>query len=261
MNWIHEYIDNYYKFLREKTVLATDGQSGWVEISTPFLNVFNDSIDIYAKKKNGKVLLSDDGETLRNLELSGVKVSRSAKRKELLEQVLLNYGVKLINDELTTEATEQNFPQKKLNLLSAISETNDLYYLAKHTVASVFREDVREFLEEQELIYTPHFISKGSTGLEFTFDFQIAYKQTEIVIKSFNSVNKLNLPHFLFTWNDIKNVRERQTGKNMVGLAVINDEEREVKAEYLDALQNKGAEFILWSERHKPANLDKLKAA
>jgi hypothetical protein len=247
--------------LREKTVLHSDENSGWVEISTPFLNQFNDTIDIYAKQENGKVLLSDDGETLRNLELSGVKVSRSPKQKELLDQVLLNYGVKLINDELTAEASGKDFPQKKLNLLSAISEANDIYHLAKHTVAPVFREDVREFLDEQELIYTPHFISKGSTGLEFTFDFQLVYKQTEIVLKSFNSINKLNLPHFLFTWNDIKNVRERQTGKKLVGLAVINDAERDVKNEYLDALQSKGAEYIPWSERHKPGNLAKLKAA
>jgi hypothetical protein len=31
--------------------------------------------------------------------------------------------------------------------------------------------------------------------------------------------------------------------------------------QYLDALQSKGAEYIPWSERHKPGNLAKLKAA
>src|SRR5690606_39426277 len=119
--------------------------------------------------------------------------------------------------ELTTEATERDFPQKKLNLISAISETADMYYLAKHTVASVFREDVKSYLDEQELIYTPYFISKGSTGLEFTFDFQIAYRNTEIVIKSFNSENKMNLPHFLFTGADIKEVRDQHPQTEVTG--------------------------------------------
>ena len=261
MNWINELIDNYYRFLREKTVLKGDSDEGWVGISTPFLGVFNDSIEIYAQRSDGKILLSDDGETVNNLELSGVKFSYSQTRKKLLDQILLNYGVRLENNELVTEATEQNFPQKKLNLLSAISEVNDFYVLAKHTVASMFREDVREYLDEQEIVYTPFFISKGSTGIEFTFDFQIASRQTETVIKSFNSVNKMNLPHFLFTWEDVRSVRERQTGKNVVGLAVINDVEREVKGEYLDALESKGAKSILWSHRYEPQNIQLLKAA
>lgn len=259
MNWINTLMDDYYSFLKEKTLVSASNTSEWVEISTPFIGLFNDTVDIYAKKEGNKIILSDDGNTLRDLELSGLEITRSPKRKEILDRILINYGVRIKNEELTTEATERDFPQKKLNLISAISETADMYYLAKHTVASVFREDVKTYLDEQELIYTPYFISKGSTGLEFTFDFQIAYRNTEIVIKSFNSVNKMNLPHFLFTWDDIKKVREQQTQKEIIGLAVINDIDREVSDEYLSALDNKGAQYILWSQRHTPENIKKLK--
>jgi hypothetical protein len=259
MTWINSLMNDYFAFLKEKTLVTTSNTSGWVEISTPFVGLFNDAVDIYAKKEGNKIILSDDGNTLRDLELSGLEISRSPKRKEILDRILINYGVRISNDELTTDATERDFPQKKLNLISAISETADMYYLARHTVASVFREDVKAYLEEQELIYTPYFISKGSTGLEFTFDFQIAYRNTEIVIKSFNSINKMNLPHFLFTWDDIKRVREQQTQKEIIGLAMINDIDREVSEEYLSALQSKGAQNILWSQRHSPENIKKLK--
>lgn len=259
MNWINTLIDDYYSFLKEKTLVSDSNASNWVEISTPFIGLFNDTVDIYAKKDGNRIILSDDGNTLRDLELSGLEISRSPKRKEILDRILINYGVQINNDELITEATERDFPQKKLNLLSAISETADMYYLAKHTVASVFREDVKTYLDELELIYTPYFISKGSTGLEFTFDFQIAYRNTEIVIKSFNSVNKMNLPHFLFTWDDIKKVREQQTQKEIIGLAVINDVDTEVSDEYLSALDNKGAKYILWSQRHTPESINKIK--
>jgi hypothetical protein len=261
MNWINSLMNDYYAFLKEKTLVTASTSSDWVEISTPFVGLFNDTVDIYAKKEGNKIILSDDGNTLRDLELSGLEISRSPKRKEILDRILITYGVRISNDELTTEATERDFPQKKLNLIAAISETADMYYLARHTVSSVFREDVKAYLDEQELIYTPYFISKGSTGLEFTFDFQIAYRNTEIVIKSFNSINKMNLPHFLFTWEDIKKVREQQTQKELIGLAVINDVDREVSEEYLSALDSKGAQHILWSQRHNPDNIRKLKAA
>lgn len=259
--WINELINKYYDFLKERTTIVTDTGTNWAVISTPFIGLFNDTLEIYAKKNNGKILMSDDGVTLKNLELTGAAIARSPKRKELLERILLTYGIQLQDDELMVEATENNFAQKKHNLISAISEINDMYMLAKHTVASIFKEDVRNYLDEQEIIYTPQFISKGSTGLEFTFDFQIAYREKEIVLKAFNTLNKLNIPNFLFTWEDIKSVREKITNKQVVGLAIINNEEKEIQQEYLDALRSKNADFILWTERHTPENIAKLKQA
>jgi uncharacterized protein YegP (UPF0339 family) len=257
-NWVNELIDKYYDFLKGRTAIISETGSNWAIISTPFIGLFNDTLEIYAKNENGKILMSDDGVTLKNLELVGASLSRSPKRKDVLERILLTYGIQFNNNELFVEATEQNFPQKKHNL---ISEINDLYMLAKHTVATVFKEDVQHFLDEQEIVYTPQFISKGSTGLEFTFDFQIAYRNKEIVLKSFNTLNKLNLPNFLFTWEDIKGVREKITGKSVIGLAVINDVEKEIQDEYLHALKSKNTDYILWSQRYKPENIDKLKAA
>jgi len=258
MNWIDELVDNYFKFLKSKTFIQTDEHTGWSTINTPFLGLFNDTIEIFVKKTNDKLLLSDDGRTFHNLDLVGANIPRSPKRKEILDKVLLNYGIGLNENELVIEANEKNFPQKKYNLLAAIIEINDLYTLAKHTVASIFKEDVRDYLNTQEIVFTPQFISKGSTGLEFTFDFQIAYKKKEIVIKAFNNINKLNLPNFLFSWEDIKPLREAVTQKEVLGLAVINNEEREVKSEYLEALTAKGADYILWSDRYKKDNLKKI---
>ncbi|HQF43511.1 MAG TPA: DUF1828 domain-containing protein [Ignavibacteriaceae bacterium] len=258
MNWIDELIEDYFKFLKSKTIVQTDEQSGWSVVSTPFLGLFNDTIELFIKKINGKILLSDDGRTFHNLDLVGTNISRSPKRRDILDKVLLNYGVSEKENELIIEADEKNFPQRKYNLLAAIIEINDLYTLAKHTIASIFKEDVKEYLDTQEIVYTPQFISKGSTGLEFTFDFQIAYKKKEIVIKAFNNINKLNLPNFLFSWEDIKSVRETVTQKKVLGLAVINNEERQVRSEYLEALISKGADYILWTDRFKKDNLNKI---
>jgi hypothetical protein len=260
-NWVNELIDKYYDFLKGRTAVISETGSDWSVISTPFLGLFNDTLEIYAKKENEKILLSDDGVTLKNMELIGINISRSPKRKDLLERILLNYGIQIHDDEFIVEANENNFAQKKHNLISAISEINDMYMLAKHTIVSIFKEDVKTFLDEQQIIYTPQFISKGSTGLEFTFDFQIAYREKEIVLKSFNTLNKINLPNFLFSWEDIKTVREKITNKQVVALAVINDEEKDIQQEYLDALTSKNADFILWSQRHNPDNISKLKAA
>ena len=165
-----------------------------------------------------------------------------------------------MDGELRAEATHANFAQKKHNLICAVSELTALEITTKNTVQSMFREDVRGLLDEQDLIYTPHFIAKGSTGIDFTFDFQIAGKKNETVIKTFNLLNKTNVPNFLFSWEDVKSAREKVSGKTLNGLAIVNDTDRETREDLISALYSKGADVILWSERNKPANIDKLRA-
>lgn len=236
MNWLDSMIDDYYNWLRERTIVEA-GNSDWYCIDTPFMGAFNDSIEVYALRKNGTIVLSDNGETLNNLELQGFTIQGSRKRREILDNIILSYGLNQKEKELQIEANERNFPQKKHNFLSAILEINDLAVLSKHNVSSIFKEDVRRYLDDLEITYTPEFISKGSTGLEFTFDFQIAKREKEIVLKSFNSINKSTLSTFLFSWEDIKPVREKITKKEVKAIAVINDLDKEVHPEYLEALK------------------------
>jgi len=155
MNWIDNSISEYYNWLRDKTIVNKDERTGWFVITTPFIGLFNDNIEIYAKMDGSKVTLSDDGLTLSNLELAGAPILRSPKRKEWLEMVLLNYGVVLIENELQAVGNEKDFHQKKHNLICAISEISDMAMMAKHTVSSIFKEDVKAYLDEQNIhLYT-----------------------------------------------------------------------------------------------------------
>jgi hypothetical protein len=260
-NWINNSITEYYNWLRDKTHILKNEQTGWYTITTPFIGLFNDNIEIYVKLNDEKIILSDDGQTLSNLELAGSSVLRSPRRKEWCEMILLNYGVTITDEnELQTDGSIAEFNQKKHNLICAISELSDMAMMAKHTVSSLFKEDVRGFFDEQNIINTPQFIAKGSTGIEFTFDFQIAGKQKELVIKSFNTINKLNVPNFLFGWEDIKSAREKISGKELRGMAIINDIDKELKQEYIGALESKGAEIVMWSKRYQPELLEKFVA-
>lgn len=260
MNWVNTYVDDYYNWLREKTFIQKDSNTDWFLINTPFVGAFNDTIEIYAQKNGNHLRLSDNGETMSNLELQGLHIQGSKRRRAILDTILINYGVRTENNELTIEANIENFSQSKHNFLSAIIEINDLYVLSKHNVASIFKEDVRNYLDSNDIIYTPDFISKGVTGLEFNFDFQIAKKNKEIVIKSFNTVNKSNLSTFLFSWDDIKPVREKITKKDVNAIAIINNIDKEVRTEFLDALKAKNADYILWSERESVKNKELISA-
>lgn len=260
MTWIDEAMNDYIAFLK-KAYKKTDLNNGWFSITTPFYNMFNDAIEIYCTNQNGKIVLSDDGETICNLELAGLNFSRSPRRKHILQQILLNYGVERSDDELIVITDMNGFAQAKHNLLCAITEVSDMHILIKQTTPSVFKENVASYLTEQNIIYTPSFIARGHTGLEFNFAFQIAGRKTELLINTFNILNKDNLARFLFDWNDIKEAREKLSQKKVCGMAIVNDSNKTIDDKYLEACKKKDTNVILYSQRHTPENISKLTVA
>ena len=132
---IQRLTDEYHDWLREKTNLRS--VDDWVEITTPYLDRHNDCIQIYAKRSNGGFILTDDGSTIDDLELSGCKLS-SPKRQSLLRMTLNGFGVHNENNVLQVRASSTDFALRKHNLLQAMLAVNDLFYLATPMVASLF---------------------------------------------------------------------------------------------------------------------------
>jgi hypothetical protein len=60
------------------------------------------------KIKNRTLILTDDGYTIRDLELSGFDIG-TEKRIRLLRSILNGFGVRLQGDEIIVEAKTENF--------------------------------------------------------------------------------------------------------------------------------------------------------
>ena len=255
------FLNSYYDWLKNNTAVDHDKDTGWSIISTPFTGMFNDMIEIYIKIEGDKILLSDDGVTLGNLETIGVNVSKSPNRQRIFQSILLNYGVKFTESELISECTIKEFPKKKHLFLESLIGINDMFMLSKENVTSVFKDDVEEYLIEMGIIYTRDFKFTGISGIDFNFDFLIAGKKTEKVLRAINYLNKTTLTTFLYAWDDIISTRKQVSKKNVSAIAIVNDEKKNIKPEYLDALKIKKADCILWTERKSDESIHKLKEA
>lgn len=262
MEWIDEQINEYYKWLKDKTAIRKDNGTGWFAIDTPFIGLFNDNIEIFVKKvSDSEILLSDDGETLSNLSLSGVDISRSPKRKAYLQKIINNHGVRREKDELVITSNGADFARKKHALISAIMSISDMNMLSNENVASVFAEDVMAFADEKGITYTPMFIVRGKSGLDFNFDFQVAGRDTELVIKTFNTLRQNTISSYLFCLNDVRDNREQTTGKKFKSLTVINDITSKPSAKLIEALKAYDTHILLWSEKNMDKNTNAFTAA
>jgi len=238
------HIDNYINWLKQK--ISYKQINDWFEITTPFLNRFNDYIQIYVKKDNGSLFLTDNGDTINNLELSGVDFS-TEKRKKELDVILNGFGIHRKEVELSTRANQGNFPSKKHSLIQAILSVDDLFVLAQPKVLSFFLEDVKTFLNSNEVRFSSNIILEGKSTFQHKFDILIpsSAKEKERIIKVVNSPRKQNIITHLFSFEDTQIARDNE------GIIVMNDLETPISAEISDALVNYNIFEFSWSKREE----------
>lgn len=247
--WIKKKAEQYFRWIQDNTEVHSDKQSGWFSISTPFVDAKNDAIELFVKNNDGIVTISDDGETLSYLQECGADVSRSESRKRIFDSIRLNFGVETDGTELFIKGSEERFPSLKHALLQAIQQISDLRMTSKREVLSMFSDEVRAYMDELGVIYTPDFIIRGSTSLDFVFDFQIAGRHDEMVIKSFNRLHQQNAESLLFSLGDIMKQRQEASGKPLKILAIVNDVESDKSKRLVGILREQGVAVGLWGER------------
>jgi hypothetical protein len=248
MKDIEQILDKYYNWLRDKTAWKSLIKD-WTEITTPYLDRHNDYIQIYLKKDGENFLLTDDSYTINDLENEGCSLE-SKKRQKLLTMTLNGFGVqKDQNNALFVNASPDNFSLKKHNLIQAILAVNDLFYLAAPHVSSLFFEDVRTWLDAEDIRYSERVSFTGHSGYGRLFEFLIpkSKEEPERIIKLINRPERSNADALIMSWLDTK--EERPKGSK--AFAFVNDNERRVPNDVEDALKSYQILPVLWSQRNQ----------
>ena len=243
---IEKLLNDYHAWLKDKTTLR-EVNGSWVEITTPYLDRHNDALQLYARQENGGYVLTDDRYTIHDLETSGCNLN-TEKRQDLLKMTLNGFGVKLNDDALEVHATLENFPLRKHNLIQAMLAVNDLFYLAKPVVESLFFEDVVAWLDANEIRYTPKVRFTGTSGYDHLFDFVIpksGKRQPERLIQAINRPKRDTAESFILAWLDTRQVRPPDSR----AYAVLNDGEQPVSGGVMDAFRNYHIQPVPWSHR------------
>lgn len=245
---MNQMISEYTTWLKKEITFSQIGE--YYEITTPFLDVTNDYIQIYVKRNNSTLYFTDDGVTLFNLSLEGIKIS--GNRKKQLELHLQRYGAFLHDKEITLEAPTAQFPQSKHLFIQALLSVNDMFLLTKGRVASYFLDDIQQFFEEKEIYYTENVQFKGVSGYSHIYDYllQRSKNQPERLCKAVNHATKTNMESVLFEWNDTKQCRKPDSK-----LIIFLNDNNQINESIENAFVKYDAHVIKWSERNSPDNL------
>ena len=146
-------------------------------------------------------------------------------------------------------ASADTFALRKHNLIQAMLAVNDLFYMASPTIANLFYEDVVAWLDLSEIRYTPSVKFTGKSGYDHQFDFVIPKSrlQPERVLRAITRPNRDTAQAMVFSWIDTKEVRFPDSR----AYAILNDSEKPVSENVLDAIRNYDVHPIPWSGRDK----------
>lgn len=241
-----ELIESYIEWLRKG--LSVEGFESACELTTPFLDRHNDHLQIYALRRNGTILLSDDGYILSDLRTSGLDVN-TPKRKAVLETVLRGFGVRVEGKQLVVEASQRNLGQRIHSLIQAMLAVNDMFVMAQSRVNSFFWEDVRAYLDEHDVRYNARVKLTGHTGFDHAIDFLIPHSKTrpERIVQAINAPNRNTISAYLFSLSDTREAR----GQESEAYAFLNDREHEIGGDVLEALEAYDVKPAFWSHREE----------
>lgn len=242
-----DFIGSYLSWLKDNMTIK-DLKENITELTTPFVDRHNDYIQVYIIRDSNGFMLTDDGYTIADLEISGLEFN-TPKRKEILNTVLNSYGVSLKDGAITIRCDDSNFAICKHSLLQAILSVNDLFALSRNNIVSIFTEDVERFLNAHEIRFLADINLTGRSGFNYNFNFAIPKSKNapERFLKVVNNPTKDMAKSIIFSWNDTKIVRTSEAKL----YTFLNDEDYTVSLEIIKAFSEYEISVIRWTERDK----------
>ena len=223
---IQTLIDEYAAWLRSEITFQQVGE--YYEITAPYLDSANDYLQIYVRQEGDEILFSDDGMTIRNLEMNGFQFT--PMRTKYLKRILMQYGVSEHQGELVAKAPRKDFAQKKHLFIQAMLRVDDMFALSKPKVASLFLDDVQDFFSEKGIYCAENVQFTGMSGFSHNYDFLFQRNRTPA----------------------------RRVDSQLI--VILNDQNGIAKG-IEDAFGRYDAKVVRWSERDKAENLSLLSAS
>lgn len=210
----------YFDWLM-KEYSFTDLDKDVVEISIPFLDNDFDYITMYAEfLQDGKILLTDDGWTLDNLQSHGITFTeRTKSKKATLRTITSSLGIEIKNKELFIKTDLDKFPIAKQRLLQAIIQVNDMIVLQSPNVKNIFHEEIEQTLSRRKVFFSSRPSYAGKEGITVQFDFVIPIHKKERLVRTISNGNNLN--HAKLLAMDTRLLHNHK--KNVEYIALIDD--------------------------------------
>ena len=129
---IQAFANDYTEFVKNNLIIKKINEYHELyELLPPFFNQNGDSVSIYIQedKKEKKYFLTDDCQTINNLEMSGIELTED--KISLIRSICIKDGVRFVDKEIQVLASEEDLIAKTHSLIQVILRVDSLIFLEK----------------------------------------------------------------------------------------------------------------------------------
>lgn len=221
----------------------------FIEIQTPFVDMHHDYIHLILINNGNKYTISDDGSVLNELEMLGVNVTNTKKRKKYFERKLKVFGVKYnpgTGELYISFDNLSEYPKKQHNLIQCMIQISDMLLTSRNSVSNIFTDDIKRFFDIEDIIYISDLGFNGQSGNQQTFDFVIPHRKEkkEKIIKAVNKPTSQNYTNTVFPFIDIGEVRD-----DSEYFVLANDGKQNISDKFITSLENWNVTVLAWSDK------------
>lgn len=133
-------------------------------IVTPFYYPNFGAIEFFLSEVGDRVLLSDEGETLNMLFVSGITIEKNKDLYKEAKRIASSYGVELSNSDISVISSPSELGTASQNLISAIQAIAFLIYKRRNVEQATFDDEVEKLLISHEVKYDFNYIVRGQAN-------------------------------------------------------------------------------------------------
>ena len=249
---INQLIAEYTAWLNSKISVEKYGET--YELTTPFMDRFNDYLQIYViPEKDGELTLTDGGYIIGNLLSSGVSLKQNSRKKNKIDQIIRNFGLTLNNEEITVTDKEALFAQKKHAMVQAMLAIDELYETEPRAEKDFFIDDVKDYFDKNSVYYSDGIFLEGKSGTTAKYDliFQRNQRHPERLCNIVSHMSESSRNMLIFNWLDIAPSRKPDS----MLIVILNDITQEIKQRDITALESYNITPAPFSDRSKLLSL------
>ncbi len=225
--------------------------SDFIEITLPLIDLNHDRIQLFLdySSANG-YYLTDDGDTLDELEMRGINIFESQNRKKHFNQMIKEFGVQHdheSNELIIKVKNIEDFPKYQITLAQCCSRIYGFLLTSRNSVINYFSEEVESFFVANNINFQTNKEMTGKSGVSHVFDYSLKSKvnNKNQLIQTINNPQSADFKSNLFSILDIDDSKRKDTEFIILG----NDGEGEFSQNFIQVANSYDVDIKKWSQR------------
>lgn len=145
---------------------------GAVRVRTPLMYPDGGMVDVFVIEREGRLTISDFGESLGWLRMQSSAGRRSPKQSRLVEDVCQTLGLELERGELLFRAAEgAPVADSLLRVAQGVVRVSDLWFTLRSRVRATAVDEIDDWLGERGIDHERGVKRPGRSGRNWTVDF------------------------------------------------------------------------------------------